>query len=145
MVEKEITVDAAEEYREEADALDALAEKLSDADSIAEDCPALSELFHAVRTSNRRARDGRHVALLEYDGDEWTCRTVSFLESGTHYRDTGADLSLSYKPYPLLSVEEFAEQVAASIRRDARAARQSASEVEQSARRQREMEEDGYL
>lgn len=123
--------DAARQKHNEADRIDELADRLLSADSIAEDVPVLSELFHEARTSRRRARDGRYVALLDFDADadEWTCRSVSFLENGTHYRDTGADASVSFKPSPFLSVSEFGEQVGRSLQRDARAARQTASQL----------------
>lgn len=93
------------------DGLESLREQLKGASSIADDVPALSELFHKARTSRRNAREGRYVGLYDYDTDTdtWACRSVAFLESGTHYRDTGADLTLVQKPYAFLSVEQFAE------------------------------------
>jgi len=105
-----------------------LADDAYTADSIADDAPALSELFHEVRTSRRRSRDGRHVALLDYDHDagSWSCRSVAFLETGTHYRNTGADLVLSHKPRPLMSVDKFCEYLSADIERSARATEQNA-------------------
>jgi len=83
----------ADDYHALADAKESLADRLRNADSIAEDVPALADLFHEVRTSSRKARNGRYVALLDYDADEetWTCRSVAHLEQGTHYMDTGAD------------------------------------------------------
>lgn len=133
----------AEEYKATADAIEQLADSLAGADSIAEDCPVLSELFHAVRTSSRKSRSGRYVALLDLDleAGEWSCRSVAFLESGSHYRDTGADLSIGFKPYPFISVDEFAEHVSESIRRDARAERQTAGDLERSAKEARQIEE----
>ena len=117
-----------EQKLELADALESLASDLRDADSIADDVPVLSELFHEVRTTRRKSRDGRFVALLDYDfdADEWSCRSVAFLESGTHYRDTGADASVSFSPFAFLPVDQFAEHVASDLERDARAARQNA-------------------
>jgi len=111
-----------------ADALDNLAGRVRTADSIADDVPELAELFHTVRTSSRKSREGRYVALLDYDheADEWSCRNVSWLQQGTHYRDTGAEASLSYKPFPFLSLDEFSRQIAASLERDADATRQNA-------------------
>jgi hypothetical protein len=121
----------AAEYREQADALESLADDLKGADSIAEDVPVLSELFHEVRTGGRSSRDGRYVALLDRDGDKWECQSVAFLESGTHYRDTGADAKLSFAPYPFLSVDTFADAIASDLRRSAKSARQNAANVEQ--------------
>ena len=115
-----------EEYARLAEKIDALADAVRTADSIANDAPALCDLFNEVRTSNRSSRDGRYVALFDVDGDEWSCRSVEFLESGTHYRDTGADLSLSFKPFPFLGTDEFAEHIASDLRRQAQSARQSA-------------------
>lgn len=109
-----------------ANELDELANDCLAADSIADDVPVLSELFHTVRTGGRDARDGRYVALFDYDG-EWSCRSVSFLQSGTHYRNTGADLELSFKPYPFCSVKMFRESIGNELHRKAMAARQSAS------------------
>jgi hypothetical protein len=120
----------AAEYREEADALESLADDLMGAESIAEDVPVLSELFHEARTSRRSGYDGKYVALLDRDGDEWTCRSVAFLESGTHYRDTGADLKVSCSPSAFMSVDRFAESKARSIRRSAESARQNAVSLE---------------
>lgn len=131
--------DAIREKREIADALDSLAADLRGADSIADDAPALSELFHEVRTSRRKTRDGRYVALLDYDRDAgvWSCRSVAFLETGTHYRDTGADAVVSHNPFPLREAERFGEVVANALERDAHAARQSAESIaEQSEREQ---------
>lgn len=111
-----------------ADALDDLATELRDAESIAEDVPVLSDLFHKARTSKNRSRDGKYVALLDFDHEsgDWSCRTVSWLQQGAHYRDTGADTLVSFSPYPFLEVDEFADHVAASLERDAQAARQNA-------------------
>jgi len=127
----------ADEYRSKADALESLADELKGADSIAEDAPVLSELFHEVRTGGRSSHDGKYVALLDRDGDGWECRSVAFLESGTHYRDTGADLKVSCSPTAFMPVDHFAEAKARSIRRSAEAARQNAASLE---RREREME-----
>lgn len=121
----------AEEYRATADAIESLAGSLRDADSIAEDVPVLSELYHKVRTSKRRSRDGRYVALLSHEDGEWECSSVAFLETGTHYRDPNADVVVSFKPYAFLGVSEFAEHVAGDLERDARSARQNASVVEE--------------
>jgi hypothetical protein len=126
----------AAEYREQADALESLADDLKGADSIAEDVPVLSELFHEVRTGGRSPHDGQYVALLDRDGDEWECRSVAFLETGTHYRDTGADAKLSFGSYPFLSVDAFADAIASDLWRAAKSARQSAAHVEQ---REKEM------
>jgi len=110
-----------------ADAMDALAEDLRAADSIADDTPALSGLFHAVRTSSRRAHDGRYVALLDHDPEDgWVCADVSWLESGTHYLDPNADEVIAHRPYPFLGVDQFGEKIAADLEHDARAARQNA-------------------
>lgn len=109
-----------------ADALDELAERLRGADSISSDVPELSKLYHEVRTSGRNSRDGRFVALLDHDEDGWTCRSIAFLETGTHYRDPNADALVSFSPFPFLSVDEFGEHVASDLERDARAARQNA-------------------
>ena len=110
-----------------ADAMDALAEDLRAADSIADDTPALSELFHAVRTSSRRDRTGRYVALLDHDPEDgWVCTDVSWLQSGTHYRNPSADEVTAHGPYPFLDVDQFGEKIAADLERDARAARQNA-------------------
>lgn len=111
-----------------AEAQENLANRLRNAESIAEDVPELSTLFHKVRTSKRRARDGRFVALMDYDIEkgEWSCRNVSFLQQGTHYRDTGADAILPYKPFPLLSVDEFSKMMAANLERKAQAKRENA-------------------
>ena len=122
----------ADDYDKLADAMDSLANSLKDADSIKDDVPVLSELFHKARTSKRDARDGRYVALLDYELETgWSCRSVAFMQSGSHYRDTGADMALSFKPYPFLSVSEFAKHIRASIQRDARSARQSAGAARQ--------------
>jgi hypothetical protein len=112
----------------QADAMDELAGRVRQADSIADEVPELAELFHNARTSSRKSRQGRFIALLDYDFDaeEWSCRNVSFLQQGTHYRDTGAEASVSQKPFPFLSVEEFGRQVAASLERNAKATRQNA-------------------
>lgn len=126
----------AAEYREQADALESLADDLKGADSIAEDVPVLSELFHEVRTGGRSPHDGRYVELLDREGDEWECRSVAFLESGTHYRDTGADAKLAFTSYPFLSVDLFAEKIADDLRRSAKSARQNAASIE---RREQEM------
>ena len=110
-----------------ADALDALADDLRAADSIADDAPPLSDLYHEVRTGGRRARDGRYVALLDHDpADGWTCGSVAFLESGTHYRDPDADAVISHKPFPFREVDAFGQTVAADLERQAREARQRA-------------------
>jgi hypothetical protein len=125
------TPDRVAEERQLADALDDLAARLDGAESIAEECPVLSELFHEARTSGRNPRDGRFVALFDYDEDDgWTCRSVSFLQSGTHYRDHGADLSLSNKPFAWMPVKTFREAQASEIRRQAQARRQTASGIE---------------
>lgn len=117
-----------EQLMDEADALEQLASRLRDADSIADDVPVLSRLFHKVRTSGRSGHDGRFVALLDYNADagEWSCRSVTWLESGTHYRDTGAEATVSYSPQPLLSVDEFSQHVASGLERDATRRRQNA-------------------
>lgn len=126
----EISDETIQEYRDEAEALRKLAEDLSSADSIAEDVPVLSELFHEARTSRRKARDGRYVALLDRNGMEWTCRSVSFLERGTHYMDTGADLSISHKPQPFLSADDFAEDKRWGLEMKIEAAEQNAADLE---------------
>lgn len=134
--------DTAADYHELADAMEALANQLRDADSIANDCPVLSELFHTVRTSPYKSRRGSHVALLDYDPDEgWSCRSVSFLEQGTHYRDTGADLSVSFQPYPFISVDEFGMHISDTIKRDARATRQTAGNLEAAKRVEEQQKE----
>lgn len=111
-----------------ADAMDSLAADARGADSIASDAPALSELFHKVRTSSRRSRDGRYVALLNYDAeaDAWDCSSVAFLETGTHYRNPNADTSISFGPHPFIGVDQFGEVVASDLERNADAARQNA-------------------
>lgn len=111
-----------------ADAIDALAADARDADSIATDAAALCELFHKARTSSRRSRDGRYVALLDYDADAdaWDCSSVSFLESGTHYRDPNADAVVSFKPFPFIGVDQFGDHVASGLERKAKSARQNA-------------------
>ena len=111
-----------------ADAIESLASRVRQADSVAEEVPELAELFHSARTSSRNSRQGRYVALLDYDfeADEWSCRNVSWLQQGTHYRDTGAEAAVSYSPRPFLSVEEFGRQIAASLNQDADATRQNA-------------------
>ena len=111
-----------------ADAMDALAADVRAAGSIAADAPALCELFHEVRTSSRSERDGRYVALLDYDGDAdaWACSSVAFLESGVHYRDPDADAVVSFKPFPFIGVDQFGEHVAADLERKAVGARQNA-------------------
>jgi len=134
--------DAVDEKRELADNLDALADAVVDADSIADDAPVLSELFHAARTSRRDGHEGRYVALLTHHDDGWTCDSVAFLGSGTHYRDPNADAVLSFKPFPFLSVDEFGEHMAADLRRDARAARQNASQIEASRKEQERIEQE---
>lgn len=94
-------------------AIQELRNRLQNADSIAEDAPVLSELFHEARTaSTRQVREygGSFVALLDYDG-EWTCRSVRYLEGGKHYRDTGADLKLSCQAYPLMDTDMFKDRV----------------------------------
>lgn len=126
--------DAATAKRQQANALRSLAADLRDADSIAEDVPALAELFHEVRTSSRRARDGRYVGLFDLDREtgEWSCRSVAFLESGTHYRDTGADAIVAHNPWPFCTVDTFGERVAPDLERKATAAEQNAIEMERS-------------
>jgi len=110
-----------------ADALEQLAEQAHDAESVADDVSVLSELFHEARTSNRKSRDGRYVALLNWDADNgWSCKSVAFLQRGTHYKNTNADASLSYNPHPFLSVDEFTQQIARTLENDARRARQNA-------------------
>jgi hypothetical protein len=126
--------EAAVEYRAREAALNALADRAYSADSIAEDAPVLSELFHEVRTSSRSERQGRYVALFDHGADGWECRSVAFLESGTHYGDTGADLTLSMKPRPFICVDEFGEQMAASIRHSAEGAARNAENIERRAR-----------
>jgi hypothetical protein len=121
----------ADDYHELADGMEALATQLTDTNSISDAAPVLTELFHEARTSNRRARDGRYVALFDYDGGEWSCRSVAFLETGTHYRDTNADMTLSFKPWPFLSVDEFTEHIRAEILRQAQATRQTATGIEE--------------
>jgi len=112
-----------------ADAYEDLADSLRNAESIADDVPVLSELFHKARTTHKNPRDGRFVALLDYDADadEWTCRNVSWLQQGTHYHDTGADAVLGFSPYPFCSVDRFAEEFADTLRMDAKEQRQNAS------------------
>jgi len=112
-----------------ADAYEELADSLSNAESIADDVPVLSELFHEARTTHKKPRDGRFVALLDYDvdGDEWTCRNVSWLQQGTHYRDTGADAVLGFSPYPFCSTDRFAEEFVNRLRMMARDQRHKAS------------------
>ena len=127
-----MNTDTAEDYRTLADGLEDLADRLYQADSIADDAPPLSELYHEIRTSGRRARDGRYVALLDYDpdGGGWSCRSVAWLETGAHYRDPPGDALVSFNPFPFCEVERFGEHVAARLKRDARAARQSAGNIE---------------
>lgn len=126
---------SADDLRERADALDSLADRLDEAESIAADVPVLSELFHEVRTSGRNPRDGRFVALLDLDGDGWTCRSVAFLQRGTHYRDTGADATLTHSPYPFVTVDQFADLIGHKLRADADIARQRAAEIDAQQRR----------
>jgi hypothetical protein len=116
------------EMLQTADALEELATELRNADSIADDVPVLSELFHIARTSSRRPREGKYVALLDYDTetDQWSCRSVSFLQNGTHYRDTGADKKARAKPRPFYSVDEFGQNQAATFENQARRLRQNA-------------------
>ena len=110
-----------------ADALEQLAEQAYDADSVANDVPVLSDLFHEIRTSNRKGRDGRYVALLNWDADNgWSCKSVEFLRRGSHYQNAKADASLSFKPYPFLSVNEFTQQIAQTLENNARLERQNA-------------------
>ena len=125
--EAELT-EAGEEKIALADAMDALAADVRAAESIAADAPAVCELFHEVRTSSRRSRDGRYVALLDYDAeaDAWDCSSVSFLESGTHYRDPNADAVVSFKPFPFIGVDQFGDHVASDLERKAVGARQNA-------------------
>jgi hypothetical protein len=120
-------------YLEIADELDNLREKLKDVDSIVDEAPVFSTFFHAIRTSKRDGRDGRYVALFDYDDKDntFTCRSVSFLQNGTHYRDTGCDLKLSYSPYPFLSVDEFAQHMRGNLERQARKIRQNAQNYRQ--------------
>jgi len=112
-----------------ADGYEDLAKSLRDAESIAKDVPVLSELFHKARTTHKNPRDGRFVALLDYDVDngEWSCRNVSWLQSGTHYRDTGADAVLSFSPYPFCPVDRFTEEFADTLGMNAKEQRQNAS------------------
>jgi len=51
---------------------------------------------------------------------------VSFLESGTHYRNPNADASVSFGPHPFIGVDDFGARVAASLERKAKDARQNA-------------------
>lgn len=133
--------ETADDYETLADAIDELANRLRGADSVAQDCPVLSELFHEVRTSRRHSREGKYVALLDYsEGDGWDCRSVSFLASGTYYRDSGAELSVSFKPMTFLSVDEFAQHTAASLKRDARANRQTAGNIRESKKMKQQMQ-----
>ena len=104
------------------EAIGELKDRLQNADSIAEDVPVLSELFHEARTAGRRqtrGHGGRFVALLDYDG-EWTCRHVNYLQGGTHYRGTGADLKLSCRPYPFMEIDMFKEWVGWKLREASR-------------------------
>lgn len=126
--------DIAKRYLDEANNLSDLRDKLRDAESIAEDVPALADLFNKVRTSGRNGRNGRYVALLDYDEqDGWDCRNVAFLQRGTHYREHGAYLAVSYKPYPFISVEKFREDMAEKISQRVQAARQNAGQFEYNA------------
>lgn len=127
-----MNTETADDYRTLADALEDLAAQLRDADSIADDVPVLSEMYHTIRTSSRNARDGRYVALLDYDpdGGGWSCRSVTWLETGAHYRDPSGDALVSFKPWPFCEVDRFAEAVANGLKRDAKAARQSAGNIE---------------
>jgi len=100
------------------EAISELKERLQSSDSIAADVSVLSELFHKARTASRRqsrGHGGRFVALLDYDG-EWTCRHVEYLEGGTHFRDTGADLKLSCPPLPFMDTDTFKENTAYQLR-----------------------------
>lgn len=137
--------------RETADAVDRLADRLAGADSIADDCPVLSDLYHEARTSGRDPYEGRFVELLDYDreADEWTSRGPNWLQSGTHYRDTGADLTLSNKPHPFLDVSTFAQAKRARLNRVAQTMRQNADEAERAAKekayREQNWSEEDYL
>jgi len=104
-------------------AIDDLKHRLQESDSIADDCPVLSELFHEARTASIghcRGHGGSFVALLDYDDDEWSCRSVRYLEGGTHYRDTGADLKLSCSPYPFMDTDMFKDRVVWQLREASR-------------------------
>jgi hypothetical protein len=122
-----------EQYRAEADAMEQLANDVISADSIAEEVPVLSELFHSVRTSPRSSRDGRYVALLDWDESEgWTCRSVQFLDGGAHLRpENGATVTVAVSPRPFLSVDVFADVVSSRLRQQEEGARQNAASIEE--------------
>lgn len=124
------TLDSVKEDRERAAALEELAERLSSAESIADDVPLLSGLFHQARTSGgRRVREGGSwVLLVDYDGYEFSPRSLHWLEQGTHLRDTGADAKIKASPHPFQSVDEFKGVTKQQIERKARAIRQNAQE-----------------
>jgi hypothetical protein len=120
------------DYEQQADALEKLRLRVDDADSIADDVPVLSSLFHKARTSGRSGRDGRYVAVYDYDADteEWHCRFVSWLENGMHYRDLDADLVLYQRPAIMMGVDEFRKHKRAEIKRRERSARQNAANMQ---------------
>lgn len=132
--------DKADEQRVLANAIEDLASRLSGAESIKDSCPVLSELFHEARTTKRSSRDGRFVALLDYDG-EWTCRRVTFVQQGTHLRNHGADLVVTQSPYPFMGVAEFAQSKRNAIKEKAQVTRQKAHRIEQKAKEEAYREE----
>lgn len=127
---KEKKLKQAQEHREKADRIEELKEELRDADSIAEDVPALSELFHRVRTSKRDSRDGKYKAVLNYKNDGWTCEKVAFQPSGGRLKHPDADLVLAMKPFPFMEVKEFSQHMASSCNWAARNERQTAGSIE---------------
>lgn len=126
------TLDSVQRDRRVADALDELAGRLGSADSIAEDVPLLSELYHEARTTGgRRLREGgKWTLLVDFDDEtgDLGARSLHFLEQGAHLRDTGADAKVSASPQPFQSVDEFIGVTKHQIERTARSMRQNATE-----------------
>jgi len=124
-------VQPAAEKRAEAEQIEELADRLRDADSIADEVPVFAELFIKARTSQRNPRDGRFVAQLSHDDvDGWESRSVAFLGNGTRYGQTPADVIVSHKPTPFLTVEAFSRRVADQLDEKAQAARKTAEQIE---------------
>ena len=110
-----------------ADDIARLKEKLRNADSIADDCPELSEYFHKARTKSK-PYTGRYVAGLVLDDDEWKCRSIDYIESGTHIHGNKNDVTLHCQPYPFMETETFIGLIGGQLARAEERARLSQSE-----------------
>lgn len=121
------------------DGLESLKTQISDAETVG-DVPALTELYNTVRTSGRSGQEGRYVALYDYDADseQWDCRSVEWLESGTHYRDTGADLTVPFGPMLLVDSDTFLSRVWETVANELRNTKQNIAAKKEAQRREQQ-------